>query len=102
MREFGVVWTLQVHLRPHHVFLLPETQDCKSHLLNAACSVVKSRGEKEVQKLAAVLDYNHTMGGVDKADQELTFYPVMRKQQKRYYKKTFRHLLEQCLWNTTQ
>ena len=39
------------------------------------------------------------MGGVDKADQELTFYPVMRKQQKRYYKKIFRHLLEQCLWN---
>jgi len=23
----------------------------------------------------------------------------MRKQQKRYYKKTFRNLLEQCLWN---
>ena len=39
------------------------------------------------------------MGGVVKADQELTFYPVMRKQQKRYYEKTFRHLLEQCLWN---
>ena len=29
---------------------------------NAACSVDKSRGEKEVQKLATVLDYNHTMG----------------------------------------
>jgi len=54
---------------------------------NVASSVVKSQGEKEVQKPAAVLDYNHTMGGVDKADQELTFYPVMRKQQKRYYKK---------------
>jgi len=39
------------------------------------------------------------MGGVDKADQELTYYPVMRKQQKRYYKKIFRYLLEQCLWN---
>lgn len=23
----------------------------------------------------------------------------MRKQQKRYYKKIFRHLLDQCLWN---
>ena len=46
-----------------------------------------------------MLDYNHTMGGVDKADQELTYFPVMRKQQKRYYKKIFRHLLEQCLWN---
>jgi len=74
-----VVWTLQVHLRPHHVFLLPETEDCKSHLLNAACSVVKSPWEKEVQKPAAVLHYNHTMEGVDKVDQELTFYPVMGK-----------------------
>ena len=46
-----------------------------------------------------VLDYNNTMGGVDKADQEQTYYPVMRKQQKRYYKKIFHHLLEQCLWN---
>jgi len=60
---------------------------------NTACSVVKSRGEKEVQKPAAVLDYNHTMGGIDEADHELTFYPVMRKQQKRYYKKIFRYLL---------
>ena len=39
------------------------------------------------------------MGGVDKADQEMTFYPLMRKQQKHYYKKIFRHLLEQSLWN---
>jgi len=66
---------------------------------NAASTVVKTKGGKDVQKPNAVLDYNHTMGGVDKADQELTFYPVMRKQQKRYYKKIFRHLLEQCLWN---
>ena len=66
---------------------------------NAASSVVKTKGGKEVLKPNLVLDYNHTMGGVDKADQELTYFPVMRKQQKRYYKKIFRHLLEQCLWN---
>ena len=66
---------------------------------NAASSVIKTKGGKEIQKPLVILDYNHTMGGVDKADQELTFYPVMRKQQKRYYKKIFRHLLEQCLWN---
>jgi len=39
------------------------------------------------------------MGGVDHADQALTFYPVIRKQQKKYYKKIVSHLIEQCLWN---
>ncbi|CAI9613685.1 unnamed protein product, partial [Staurois parvus] len=39
------------------------------------------------------------MGGVDRADQAMTFYLAMRKQQRKYYKKIFRHLLEQCLWN---
>jgi len=66
---------------------------------NATSSTVKTKGGKDVQKPNVIVDYNHTMGGVDKADQELTFYPIMRKQQKRYYKKIFRHLLEQCLWN---
>ena len=66
---------------------------------NAASSIVKTKKGQEILKPNLVLDYNHTMGGVDKADQELTYYPVMRKQQKRYYKKVFRHFLEQCLWN---
>jgi len=66
---------------------------------NAASLLVKTKGGKDVQKPNVVIDYNNTMGGADKADQELMFYPVMRKQQKLYYKKIFRHLLEQCLWN---
>ena len=51
---------------------------------NSSTSVVKTKGGKEVTKPNIVLDYNNTMGCVDKADQELTYYPVMRKQQKRY------------------
>ncbi|CAI9590169.1 unnamed protein product, partial [Staurois parvus] len=39
------------------------------------------------------------MGGVNRADQAMTFYPAMRKQQRKYYKKIFQYLLEQCLWN---
>ena len=66
---------------------------------NASCSVAKTKAGKDVNKLNAVLDHNHTMGGVDKTDHEMTFYPITRKQQKRYYKKIFRHLLEQCMWN---
>ncbi|XP_068097888.1 piggyBac transposable element-derived protein 4-like [Hyperolius riggenbachi] len=57
------------------------------------------RGGADVQKPQVVMDYNSTMGGVDRADQAMTFYPAIRKQQKKYYKKIFRHLLEQCLWN---
>ncbi|XP_068117048.1 piggyBac transposable element-derived protein 4-like [Hyperolius riggenbachi] len=67
---------------------------------NTATVTVHTRGGKEVVKPQLVLDYNNTMGGVDKSDQETTFYPAMRKQQKKYYKKIFRHLLEQCLWNS--
>lgn len=74
------------------------------HLLStvhdASTTIVRVRGNKEVSKPVAVVAYNHTMGGVDRADQALTFYPVMRKQQKKYYKKLFRHLIEQCLWNS--
>ncbi|XP_040195336.1 piggyBac transposable element-derived protein 4-like [Rana temporaria] len=62
-------------------------------------AMVHTRGGKDVKKPQLVIDYNNTMGGVDRADQAMTFYPAMRKQQKKYYKKIFRHLLEQCMWN---
>ncbi|GBL75918.1 PiggyBac transposable element-derived protein 4 [Araneus ventricosus] len=39
------------------------------------------------------------MGGVDKADQCLSYYPVARNQQRKYYKKIFRYLLSQAVWN---
>lgn len=39
------------------------------------------------------------MGGVDKSDQCLSYYPVARNQQRKYYKKIFRHLLSQSVWN---
>ena len=61
--------------------------------------MIHTKHGKDVLKPHVVIDYNHTMGGVDRADQAMTFYPAMRKQQNKYYKKIFRHLLEQCLWN---
>ena len=54
---------------------------------------------QDIEKPNVVLHYNDMMGGVDKADQELTYYPLMHKQQKRYYKQIFRHPLDQSLWN---
>ncbi|XP_068107881.1 piggyBac transposable element-derived protein 4-like [Hyperolius riggenbachi] len=66
---------------------------------NAATALTRARGGKEAQKPIVALDYHRTMGDLDRADQALTFYPAVRKQQRKYYKKLFRHLLEQCLWN---
>lgn len=60
---------------------------------------VQTKSKQIVAKPRVVVDYNCTMGRVDRADQAITFYPVVRKQQKKYYKKIFRHLMEQCLWN---
>ena len=60
-------------------------------------SNVKIKGGKDVEKPNVILDYNQTMCGIDKANRELAFYPVKRKQQKRYYKKIFWHLLAQYL-----
>ncbi|XP_023228023.1 piggyBac transposable element-derived protein 4-like [Centruroides sculpturatus] len=50
-------------------------------------------------KPQVVLDYNHTMGGVDLLDQHLHDYPVTRKGGKKYYKKIFFHLVDICLYN---
>ena len=55
-------------------------------------------GQKKM-KPQIVVDYNNTMGGVDRADQLMCTYSLMRKQQKKYYIKIFRHLLEQSLFN---
>lgn len=59
---------------------------------------VNKIGGKKI-KPQIVIDYNKTMGGVDRADQQMSTYSLMRQQQKKYYKKIFRHLLDQCLLN---
>lgn len=56
------------------------------------------RGEKN--KPQAVLLYNTNMGGVDVADQMLVAYPAERKRHKVWYKKQFRHLLNQTVLNS--
>ena len=44
--------------------------------------------------------YNNSMGGVDRADQMLTFYSTERKHVKKWYKKYFHHLFSQSVLNT--
>lgn len=69
-----------------------------STIHNAAMKDVQTRQEVK-KKPSLVLDYNLSMGGVDVADQCLSYYKVTRNQQRKYYKKIFRYLLNQAVWN---
>ncbi|XP_037560088.2 piggyBac transposable element-derived protein 4-like [Dermacentor silvarum] len=51
-------------------------------------------------KPKAILDCNHTMGGVDQADQMLSSYSVPRKRKKISNKKIFQHLLDGATYNS--
>lgn len=68
---------------------------------NDMVAVVSKKPQKNpVLKPKVVVDYNMGMGGVDKADQCMAYYPSIRNQQRKYYKKIFRHLLDQAVWNS--
>ncbi|GBM40881.1 PiggyBac transposable element-derived protein 4 [Araneus ventricosus] len=78
-------------------------QDKKSVFLmstvhNASSRLVKCKSKKTVLKPIVVCDYNNTMGGVDLCDQEMSYYPTLRKQQGKYIK-IFRQFMDQSLWN---
>ena len=40
------------------------------------------------------------MVGVDRFDQHLTNYPIIKKRGKKFYYKIFLHLLDQTIWNS--
>lgn len=52
-----------------------------------------------IEKPKAVVEYNHTMGGVDRMDASIANYSIKRKQRK-YYKKIFRQFLDLSVWNS--
>jgi len=59
-------------------------------------TIQSAQGEK--RKPDAIYSYDN-MGGVDLADQMLTSYSCKRKRHKVWYKKLFRHLLNQIVLN---
>ncbi|GFW58563.1 piggyBac transposable element-derived protein 4 [Trichonephila clavipes] len=68
---------------------------------NADMMEVKAKkGDSVKLKPKAVVFYNYSMGGVDRSDQCLSYYHVARNQQRKYYKKIFRHLLNQIVGNS--
>ena len=74
------------------------------HLLSTIHNIEMSKvscNGKVVEKPKVVIDYNLSMGGVDRADQNLSYYETVRKRMKVYYKKLFRHMIDQCLFNSS-
>ncbi|GLV54168.1 uncharacterized protein CBL_21012, partial [Carabus blaptoides fortunei] len=55
---------------------------------------------KTIRKPKVICEYKNTMGGVDRADQHLTNYPVIKNRGKKYYLKMFMHLMDQAVWNS--
>ncbi|GFT90184.1 piggyBac transposable element-derived protein 4 [Trichonephila clavipes] len=62
--------------------------------------VKAKKGDSVKLKPKAVVFSNNSMGGVDRSVKCLSYYPVARNQQRKSYKKIFRHLLNQIVWNS--
>ncbi|CAK9834553.1 PiggyBac transposable element-derived protein 4 [Anthophora retusa] len=61
-------------------------------------TIIKHGGTKVIRKPVCVLDYNNSMGAVDKADMVISTVNSTRKTLK-WYRKFFFHLLDICVWN---
>ena len=65
---------------------------------NPAMHDIETR-QGSVKKPKVACEYNPTMGGVDKVDQQLEDYPIPRKQGKKYYKTVFFHFMDIAVSN---
>lgn len=76
-----------------------ETISAFGEIHNPSSCKVKSNKGDDMIKYQLIYDYYHTMGGVGRAHQELSYYETTRKQKEKFYKKVFRHLIDQSLFN---
>jgi len=74
------------------VTMLSTVHDC------ATVTMMRFGGKKVIPLV--IHDYNKSMGAVDQADQMVSAYPMERKRRKIWYKKFFRHLLNQAVHNS--
>ena len=59
--------------------------------------VMRAGKPKQIPNVVHI--YNNIMGGVDRANEMLTFYSTERKHVKKWYKKYFHHLFNQSVLN---
>lgn len=63
---------------------------------------VRQRGQRElvpIEKPTCIIDYNANMNGVDRIDQQIQYYPFVRKTIK-WHKKFSTYLMELCFHNS--
>ena len=64
---------------------------------NAWVKVTRAGKEKDIPHVVHI--YNNGMGGVDRSDQMLSTYECERKRVKKWYKKSFMHILNATAFN---
>ncbi|GFY69337.1 piggyBac transposable element-derived protein 4 [Trichonephila inaurata madagascariensis] len=70
-----------------------------STIHNTEMEQIQVRSENE-RKLKIVMDYNNTMGGVDRMDQNLKSFEIIKKRGKKCYRKIFFHIFDIAVWNS--
>ena len=61
---------------------------------------IGEREKKETPCPTAIIDYNHYMGGVDLADQMLSYYSMTSRRMLKWWKKVFWRMVDLCIVNS--
>ena len=70
---------------------------CSDPFTIQLCMTLRTR-QGPVKKPKVICEYNHSMEGVEKVDQQLVDYPIPRKQGEKCCKTVF-HLMDIAVWN---
>ncbi|GIY12457.1 piggyBac transposable element-derived protein 4 [Caerostris extrusa] len=70
-----------------------------STIHNTEMEQIQVRSEMK-EKPKIVMDYNNTMGGVDRMDQNLKSFEIIKKRGKKCYGKIFFHIFDIAVWNS--
>ncbi|GIY71398.1 piggyBac transposable element-derived protein 4 [Caerostris darwini] len=70
-----------------------------STIHNTEMEQIQVRSETK-EKPKILKDYNNTMGGVDRMDQNLKSFEIIKKRGKKCYRKIFFHIFDIAVWNS--
>ena len=73
------------------------------HNKSAAAVMKRPKGEREKKETpcpTAIIDYNNYMGGVDLADQMLSYYSMTSRRMLKWWKKVFWRMIDLCIMNS--
>ena len=73
------------------------------HNKSASTVLKRPKGEREKKQIpcpTAIIDYNNYMGGVDLADQMLSYYSMTSRRMLKWWKKVFWRMVDLCIVNS--